>query len=121
MSEADTVRNGTAAKILATVMTGLLLAAILGGFNLTREVSAISARIEALTAQVADMNARLVYVERALRSVSVERATVKFPIGRADDNDRRLAFQPPCGAGDDHVFAPVVYGGGEPAYRHGAG
>lgn len=89
MNEADIVRNGTAAKVLATVMTGLLLAAILGGFTLTREVSAMSARIEALTAQVADMNARLVYVERALRSVSVERAAVNFPIGRAAGNDRR--------------------------------
>ncbi len=89
MSAPDIVRNGTAAKILATVMTGLLLAAILGGFNLTREVSAMSARIEALTAQVADMNARLVYVERALRNVSVERAAVNFPIGRAAGNDRR--------------------------------
>lgn len=89
MSEGDTVRNGTAAKILATLVVGLLLAAILGGFTLTREVSTMSARIEALTAQVADMNARLVYVERALRNVSVERATVNFPIGRAAGNDRR--------------------------------
>ena len=89
MSAPNAVRNGTAAKILATVMAGLLLAAILGGFTLTREVSAMSAKIEALTAQVADMNARLVYVERALRSVSVERATVNFPIGRAAGNDRR--------------------------------
>lgn len=78
MSEEDIVKNGMAAKILATLLAGLLLAAILGGFNLTREVSAMSARIEALTAQVADMNARLVYVERALRSVSVERSR-KFP------------------------------------------
>ena len=78
MSELGTVRNGTAAKILATLLVGLLLAAILGGFTLTREVSAMSAKIEALTAQVADMNARLVYVERALRNVSVERSVVNY-------------------------------------------
>ncbi|MEE9250045.1 MAG: hypothetical protein V3U93_02830 [Alphaproteobacteria bacterium] len=92
MSEADIVRNGTAAKVLATLLAGLLLAAILGGFNLTREVSAMSARIEALTAQVADMNARLVYVERALRNVSVERSVVNYRSVRAvliDRDDRR--------------------------------
>ncbi|MEE8505940.1 MAG: hypothetical protein V3S40_06945 [Kiloniellales bacterium] len=92
MSEADIVKNGTAAKVLATLLAGLLLAAILGGFNLTREVSAMSARIEALTAQVADMNARLVYVERALRNVSVERSVVNYRTVRAvliDRDDRR--------------------------------
>lgn len=92
MSEADIVKNGTAAKVLATLLAGLLLAAILGGFNLTREVSAMSARIEALTAQVADMNARLVYVERALRNVSVERSVVNYRSVRAvliDRDDRR--------------------------------
>ena len=92
MSEPDIVRNGTAAKVLAAVMAGLLLAAILGGFTLTREVSAMSARIEALTAQVADMNARLVYVERALRNVSVERSVVNYRTVRAvliDRDDRR--------------------------------
>ena len=92
MSEVGTVRNGTAAKILATLLVGLLLAAILGGFTLTREVSAMSAKIEALTAQVADMNARLVYVERALRNVSVERSVVNFRAVRAvliDRDDRR--------------------------------
>ena len=91
MSEADIVKNGTAAKVLATLLAGLLLAAILGGFNLTREVSAMSARIEALTAQVADMNARLVYVERALRNVSVERSVVNYRTVRAvliDRDDR---------------------------------
>lgn len=92
MSEADIVKNGTAAKVLATLLAGLLLAAILGGFNLTREVFAMSARIEALTAQVADMNARLVYVERALRNVSVERSVVNYRTVRAvliDRDDRR--------------------------------
>lgn len=92
MSEADIVKNGTAAKVLATLLAGLLLAAILGGFNLTREVSAMSARIEALTAQVADMNARLVYVERALRNVSVERSVVNYRTVRTvliDHDDRR--------------------------------
>ncbi len=92
MSAPDIVKNGTAAKILATLLVGLLLAAILGGFNLTREVSAMSARIEALTAQVADMNARLVYVERALRNVSVERSVVNYRTVRAvliDRDDRR--------------------------------
>lgn len=88
MSEADIVKNGTAAKVLATLLAGLLLAAILGGFNLTREVSAMSARIEALTAQVADMNARLVYVERALRNVSVERSVVNYRSVRAVLIDR---------------------------------
>ncbi len=88
MSEADIVKNGTAAKVLATLLAGLLLAAILGGFNLTREVSAMSARIEALTAQVADMNARLVYVERALRNVSVERSVVNYRTVRAVLIDR---------------------------------
>lgn len=60
-------KNSIAFKCLAGLLVGLLLAAIAGGFSLTREVAAMSARIDALTLTVQELNGRVLYLERAIR------------------------------------------------------
>lgn len=67
MSDGGSKGNALAVKCLAGLLVSLLLAAIAGGFSLTREVAAMSARIEALTLTVQDMNARILYLERAVQ------------------------------------------------------
>lgn len=60
-------KNDVAMKCLAGLLVGLLLAAVAGGFALAQEVAGMSAKIEALTRTVQDMNARVLYLERAIR------------------------------------------------------
>ncbi len=67
MSETSPKTNSLALKCLSALLVGLLLAAITGGFMLTREVSAMGAKIDALTATVQGMNGRILYLERAVR------------------------------------------------------
>ena len=67
MTEPTSRTNSLALKCLSALLVGLLLAAITGGFMLTREVSAMGAKIEALTLTVRDMNGRILYLERAIR------------------------------------------------------
>ncbi len=63
----NTQKNSVAVKCLAGLLVGLLVAAIAGGFSLTREVAAMGARIENLNRTVQDMNGRILYLERAVR------------------------------------------------------
>ncbi len=60
------MNNGTAVKILTTLIAALLLAAIVCGFTLAREVSAMGATIEALARQVGELGERVRDLERAL-------------------------------------------------------
>jgi len=59
-------QGGWAVKILTTLIAALLLAAIVGGFTLTREVAAMGATIEALAAQVGELGDRVRDLERAV-------------------------------------------------------
>ncbi|MEE8505936.1 MAG: hypothetical protein V3S40_06925 [Kiloniellales bacterium] len=60
------MKNGWAVKILTTLIAALLLAAIIGGFTLSREVSARGATIEALTEKVGELGERVRDLERAI-------------------------------------------------------
>ena len=59
-------KNSIAVKCLAALLASLLLAAIVGGFGLTREVAAMGAKIEVLTLAVHGLNERVLYLERAI-------------------------------------------------------
>lgn len=65
---AQSPRNsGAIMKCLGALVVGLLLSAIIGGVVLSQQVAAMSAKIEALTSAVQGMNARVLYLERAVR------------------------------------------------------
>ena len=59
--------NGIYAKILAGVLTILLVTATIGGFNLTAQVAAMGSEVNALRDDFKEFKARLIYVERELR------------------------------------------------------
>lgn len=61
------MNNGIYAKILAGVLTILLVTATIGGFNLTSQVAAMGSEINALRDDFREFKARLIYVERAVR------------------------------------------------------
>lgn len=59
--------SGIVFKCLGLLVVGLLLAGIIGGVVVSQQVSAMSTQITALTLSVRDMNARILYIERAIR------------------------------------------------------
>ncbi len=61
------MNNGIYAKILAGVLTILLVTATIGGFNLTAQVAAMGSEVNALRDDFKEFKARLIYVERAVR------------------------------------------------------
>ena len=60
--------NGAAVKVLVVVLGSLLVAAIIGGWNLSSNVSAMGAEIKHLTTGMAEVKTRLWSVEQALRN-----------------------------------------------------
>ena len=59
--------NGNGANIWRTVLAGLILAAILGGWQLTRELANIGTRLFAIEQNFLKMDERLTYIERRQR------------------------------------------------------
>jgi len=61
------MNNGIFMKVMVGVHIMLITSAIIGSVVLAQEVAAMSTRIEALAADVADNTERLKYIERNLR------------------------------------------------------
>lgn len=62
------MKNGIYAKILAGLLVVLLTSAIIGGWNLSNNVSAMGADIKNLTTGMSEVKSRLWSVEQALRN-----------------------------------------------------